>query len=405
MKAFFAIITVTICLLACKHRPSTLIAASRGVQVDTTAGSCPYLTKDHRNNLVLSWVKQQDSASFIYCYAVSQDEGATFGPVVEIPGSTNVHPHGENMPKIIFKPSGEIIAAWGAANPNPKNKYSGLVYYSQSFDEGKTWTTPRSLTPDTASFDQRYFDMALLPDGEAGIVWLDNRKPWKKEGSGMYYAVTREKEGFQNEKLISGPCCQCCRTDLYVDRNKNIHVLYRAILNDSIRDMVHMVSTDQGGSFSQPQKISEDNWAVSGCPHTGPAMAETPKGLHFTWFTGGKGAGIYYNHSADNGKTFTARDSVSGKTAKHCQIASLPNGKVLIVWNEGFVKDNTVNNRIGIEERDASGNTTAKDYVTPEGNNASFPVIYPVNEKKAVVAYTEKNGNKDQVLFKQVSLE
>ena len=69
-----------------------------------------------------------------------QDEGKTFGKPVEIPGSTNVHPHGENMPKVIFKPSGEIIAAWGAANPNPKNPYSGLVYYSQSFDKGKTWT-------------------------------------------------------------------------------------------------------------------------------------------------------------------------------------------------------------------------------------------------------------------------
>ena len=405
MKPVFAI-TVLVCyLMACNHRPSTLIAASQGVQVDTGAGSCPFLTKDHRNNLVLSWVKQKDSTSFIYCYAISPDEGTTFGPVVEIPGSTTVHPHGENMPKIIFKPSGEIIAAWGAANPNPKNKYSGLVYYSQSFDEGKTWTAPRSLTQDTASFDQRYFDMALLPDGEAGMVWLDNRKPWKKDGSGLYYAVTSGKEGFQNEKLISGPCCQCCRTDLYVDRNKNIHVLYRAILNDSIRDMVHIVSTDKGGSFTTPKKISEDNWAVRGCPHTGPAMAENGNGLHFTWFTGGGKAGVYYNHSADNGKTFTARDSVSGKTAKHCQIAALPGGRLLIVWNEGILKDNIVNNRIGVEERDENGKTTVKDYITPEGNNASFPVILPVNEKKAVVAYTEKTGTKDQVLFRQVSLE
>ena len=165
---------------------------------------------------------------------MSIDEGKTFGKAIEIPGSTNVHPHGENMPKVIFKPSGEIIAAWGAANPNPINQYSGLVYYSQSFDEGKTWTKPRSLTDDTASFDQRYFDMALLPNGEAGITWLDNRKQWNKEGSGLYYAVTNGKNGFQNERLISGPCCQCCRTDLFIDTKKNIHVLYRAIINDSI---------------------------------------------------------------------------------------------------------------------------------------------------------------------------
>jgi hypothetical protein len=35
---------------------------------------------------------------------------------------------------------------------------------------------PQRLVADTASFDQRYYDVALLPDGEVGVVWLDNRK-------------------------------------------------------------------------------------------------------------------------------------------------------------------------------------------------------------------------------------
>jgi hypothetical protein len=39
------------------------------------------------------------------------------------------------MPKVIFKPSGEIIALWDAPNPNPKNNYSGLVYHTQSLDK------------------------------------------------------------------------------------------------------------------------------------------------------------------------------------------------------------------------------------------------------------------------------
>ena len=133
------------------------ITASQETIIDTTSGSCPYLTKDNKNNVVLSWIKQVDTATSIFCYAISTDEGKTFGKAVEIPGSTNVHPHGENMPKVIFKPSGEIIAAWGAANPNPKNQYSGLVYYSQSFDEGKTWTKPRSLTSRHSKFRPALF--------------------------------------------------------------------------------------------------------------------------------------------------------------------------------------------------------------------------------------------------------
>jgi hypothetical protein len=368
-------------------------------------GSCPYLTKDHNNNIVLSWIRQNDSASQIFCYAISQDAGKSFSKPIAIPGSENVKPHGENLPKIIFKPSGEIIAVWGAGNPNPKNKYSGLVYYAQSFDRGKTWSKATSLVKDTASFDQRYFDVAILPNGEAGIVWLDNRKTTNKEGSGLYYAATNGKSGFQHEKLISEPCCQCCRTDLFIDSKKNIHTIYRAILNDSIRDMVHIVSTDGGATFSQPIKISNDNWVINGCPHTGPAMAENEKGMHFAWFTAGGGAGIYYNNTHDEGHTFTSRDTVSGSTAKHSQIVSLPNGNILIVWNEAFTDAGAVSNRIGIEQRDAEGRRLMKQYITSETGQASYPVIQTVDENAAIVAYTQNINNKDYVFYKLVSIQ
>ena len=405
-KTLCLILLTSVLFSFCKTKSKKpAFTTSRETMIDTSSGSCPYLTKDDKGNVVLSWIKQVDATKALFCYAVSKDEGKTFSRVIEIPGSSNVHPHGENMPKILFKPSGEIIAAWGAANPNPANAYSGLVYYSQSFDEGKTWTKPRSITNDVASFDERYFDLALLPNGEAGIVWLDNRKTAAKEGSGLYYAVTDGKDGFKNEKLIAQPCCQCCRTDLYIDTRKNIHVLYRAIINDSIRDMVHIVSVNDGKTFSNPERISKDNWVISGCPHTGPAMTENSKGIYFTWFTGGNGAGIYFNTSTDNGQSFSARDSVSGKASKHCQITTLPNDHMLIAWNEGFADGQNYSSRIGLEEKDVSGKTITKDYITATTSNSSFPVICPINANKAIIAYTESVKNRDYVFIKQATFE
>ncbi|HTF30199.1 MAG TPA: sialidase family protein, partial [Flavitalea sp.] len=216
-----------------------------------------------------------------------------------IPNSGNIQPHGENLPKILFKPSGEILALWGAANPNQNNKYSGLVYYVQSFDDGKSWTIPRKLVNDTASYDQRYYDVALLRNGEAGIIWLDNRKTTSSEGSGLYFASTEGRNGFLHDRLISQPCCQCCRTDLFVDNKGFIHTLYRGIIQDSIRDMVHSVSKDGGKAFAKPVRISDDNWVINGCPHTGPSMTETNTGLAFAWFTGGKNKGCYFSGSKD----------------------------------------------------------------------------------------------------------
>ena len=138
MKKIVPLIAISILFLfqSCFNIEKKEIIVSDEAQIDTAQGSCSFLTKDNNGNIVLSWAKKVDSTKSVYCYAVSKNEGKTFEKAIEIPGSENVHPHGENMPKIIFKPSGEIIGVWGEANPNPKNVYSDLVYYSQSFDNG-----------------------------------------------------------------------------------------------------------------------------------------------------------------------------------------------------------------------------------------------------------------------------
>ena len=286
-------------------------------------GTSPYFTHDTKGNPVLSWARSVNDSSEVFCYSVSIDQGKSFGKPIVVPGSNNIHAHAENLPKIIFKPSGEIIALWGASNPNPKNKYSGLVFYAQSFDEGRTWTEPKTLVKDSASIDQRYYDVALMPNGEAAIIWLDNRKTSKKEGSALYFASTKGRDGFQDEQLVTEACCQCCRTDLFIDSKSGIHILYRGIIQDSIRDMLHIVSVDNGKTFSSPKRISDDNWVLKGCPHTGPAMTENENGLHFAWFTGGNNKGCYYANSVDNGKSFSPRNNISS-FGSHPQITSLP---------------------------------------------------------------------------------
>ncbi|MEO6812552.1 MAG: sialidase family protein [Ginsengibacter sp.] len=405
MKKIVPLIAISILFLfqSCFNIEKKEIIVSDEAQIDTAQGSCSFLTKDNNGNIVLSWAKKVDSTKSVYCYAVSKNEGKTFEKAIEIPGSENVHPHGENMPKIIFKPSGEIIGVWGEANPNPKNAYSDLVYYSQSFDNGKTWSAKNQLVKDTTAYDQRYFDVALLPNGEAAIVWLDNRKNTTKEGSALYYSETQGNKGFTNQRMIGEPCCPCCRTDLFVDSKKNIHVLYRAILNDTIRDMVHTVSVDNGKTFSEPERISKDNWVIKGCPHTGPAMSENKNGIQFTWFTAGGKAGIYYCYSEDNGKTFSNREMVSGPSSKHCQITSLDN-KMAIVWNENVVKQSTSSSRIGIEIRNENGERPFKQFITSETGTATFPVIKAINANAALVAYTESLNDRDYVRYKVVKL-
>lgn len=394
------LLTVTL-FFSCKTgKPDLHISATDALLIDTLPGSCPYLTKDSKGNILLSWVRTINDSSHIFCYATSAD-GKSFSTPVSIPASSNIHPHAENLPKIIAKPSGEMIALWGSANPNPKNKYSGLVFYSQSFDDGKTWNNARILTADTASFDQRYYDVALLPDGEAGIIWLDNRKTVSKEGSGLYFARTSGTSGFQNEQLISQPCCQCCRTELFIDTKGGIHALYRAILNDSIRDMVHTVSTNNGKNFSDPVRISNDNWILKGCPHTGPAMTENKMGLHFTWFTGAAKKGCFYTSSSDNGTSFAIPDSVSS-SGSHPQLASLTNGELLIVWDQIILHNNKPFKQIAIQKRSDDGISEGKHVLTNDSSDAAYPVITALPHNTAIIAYTEKKGKEDFIFCRMI---
>jgi len=379
------------------------VTPGAAVQLDSIPGQCPYLTKDNKGNTVLSWVRMINDSTSEFCYARNITSHSVSKPIV-IPNSQNIQPHGENLPKIIFKPSGEIIAFWGARNATPKNKYSGLIFFTQSFDDGKTWTAPKRLITDTSSFDQRYYDVALLSDGEVGVIWLDNRKTTTSEGSALYFMKTEGDKGFVGSgTLISESCCQCCRTKLLVDRRGSIHAIYRGILENSVRDMVHIVSIDGGKSFSSPNRISPDNWVIKGCPHTGPSMTENEEGIHFTWFTGGKERGSYYTKSTDNGNSFLVRDSVSSM-GSHPQITCLPSGELLIAYEEDNQLENRFVKRIAVQIRNAAGGQESRAFITNLDHSASYPVLSASNNQEVVVAYTRDINDKPYVAYQKVSV-
>jgi len=386
------------------HDKKVDTGANHLLALDDKPGTCPYLTKNVNGELVVGWARMNVDSSYVFCYATSTDAGGSFSHPVLIPGSSKVQPHGENLPKIVFKPSGEIIALWGVANANPKNRYSGLVYYSQSFDKGATWSAAKPLVNDTSSYDQRYFDVALLPNGEAAVIWLDNRKSTEKEGSSLYYASTSGRNGFENEKKITEGCCQCCRTDLFIDSKAGIHVLYRGILKDSIRDMLHSVSADGGKNFSTPKLISNDNWVIRGCPHTGPAMIENKEGLNFAWFTGGPNKGCYFTKSTDNGNTFTGHDKING-AGSHPQVSVLPDQRLAIVWDEPVQVQDKYFRKIGLQMREANGKAQSIQYVTPDTVQASYPVISSLTNHQAFVAFTVNREGKEYVMYEKVEIK
>lgn len=399
------------------HNKTDSLQSATKIVADQNS-SIPGLTRDRFNRPVISWVQALSENRFQFCYAISPDMGKTFSEPVIVTPSTSISPHAENAPKLLFKPSGEIIAVWGVTETSlkqgkiafqeehathqsgkiieaKKSKYAGQIYYSQSFDEGANWTAARPLVNDPAGFDQRYFDIALNKRGEAVIIWLDNRKESTKEGSALYIATSHEQEGFQQQHKIAETTCQCCRTKLHIDEKQQIHVVYRAILNDSIRDMVHQVSSDEGRSFSTPKRIHEDNWVVRTCPHTGPTMTSNRAGLHFAWYSAAPAKASYYAQSTDNGGHFSEYAALS-ELARHPQMASLGNGEIALVWDEVSRSGPSPTTSITIEWKSADGKTTSRQSLTNPEEMASYPVLIPL-EEGCMVAYQVKTAKGQRI--------
>ncbi|WP_153042766.1 exo-alpha-sialidase [Rufibacter ruber] len=391
--------------VGCQQKPAQEEQAGpKRISLNHLKASSPYLTKDHKGNPVLSWVQAQDTAGhYLLYYARSTDQGHTFAPPQAIPTSAGVYPHDENLSKLVFKANGDILAVFAVQNPSNQNSYAGLVRYTQSFDSGKTWSPARQLAQDAEnSIDERYFDLALLPSGEVAAIWLDSRKNTVKEGSSLYFSSTSGRQGFTYEKVIDRQLCQCCRTDLFVDGRGHLHAAYRAILNDSIRDMMHLVSTDNGQTFQPRERISVDNWVINGCPHTGPTLAWTRSGLHAAWYTMGGGSGVFYTHKPQAG-AFAPREAVSTlASAKHPQLVSFGNEQLALVWDEQVPQAKPFRGRIGLQVRDATGAPVQQSFITADTVSASYPVVVGVGDSHLLVAYTQKQGGASEVWYQRL---
>ena len=399
----FFLLILTLLFTSCNKSGSTEVLSdslSNFVLISnkSSVSEASFLTSDHKGNPVLTWVEKSINGVFLY-YAISLDTGRTFGVPVRVPTTKGLSSHNESMPKIAFKRNGDAVVVFQKRKPTSENQYAGVLLYTQLLEGSKNWSNPKMLHSDTSNgIGRNFFDITRLPDGEIGAIWLDGRNKYEN-GSSVYFAKTNAKNGFDSEIQIGEKTCQCCRTDIYVDHKDNINVAYRDILKDSIRDIVHVISKDLGSTFSLPVVISEDNWVLNGCPHSGPVMAETSSGLDFFWFTRGGGTGVYHTSKEFMNQNFTKRELINLQ-ARHPQAASLSKDEVAIVWDEYYEKTDSYCNRIRVLIKNKSKENIS-NYITSESINALYPAVLKLNNGNLLISWTQKIDGDSQVCYKQ----
>ena len=365
------------------------------------AGAVPRLTTDAAGNPLLSWVEKTGEKEAAFYFAVSKN-GETFGEKILVKAPANLSVHAEGMPKIAVKSDGTLLAVFEVPRPVPESRFAGDLLYTMSADNGKTWAEPKPVHQDAAPGKSHSFsDITRLPNGEIGIVWLDEKLPGQ-EGRPVVFAQTTKGKGFGPAVLVDENACQCCRTNVFVDSQKRIHLTYRDMLPNGAgkiadRDISTAVSTDGGKTFSKPQVVFADHWQVNACPHAGPVVAQAGNDVFMTWFSGKENATGLRLARLGSDKLVA---SVLSNRAKHPQV-SAANGRLVWVWDESISKDGsgemgTFVQRIGM--RTMTGQTvSATTYLTPETADATYPAVL-ATKNGVLVAYEQTKDKQNAVI-------
>jgi hypothetical protein len=169
----------------------------------------------------------------------------------------------------------------------------------------------------------------------------------KRHGSGTYDGVAMAQlsglfygqPGVAERELAKG-VCYCCKTSLAAGPDGMLAAAWRHVYADNFRDIAVSVSRDGGGTFTAPARISEDGWAINGCPDDGPAVAVDGTGtIHVVWPTVLQGPqperAIFYT-STRAGVSFRPRVRVPTSTRQptHPQIVLERSGRIVVAWDE-----------------------------------------------------------------------
>ncbi|MDR8389987.1 glycoside hydrolase [Aliifodinibius sp. S!AR15-10] len=393
-------IPVLFVLLAGCSNNSKVGQSTQRISVANKTADYLQLTSRQNENIIAWWVETDQKSGVKYVYfSRSRNSNLNFNSKNIIPASEGVNAGGEHMPKLVIKADGTYVLVFAIRNKDSNAQFASSVLYSQSFDEGKSWSEPALIHTDTDQDNSHGFpDVILLPDGEVGAIWLDGRH--HLDHSVIYFSKTDGKLGFGEDKRIGGPTCQCCKLDMYVDSDKILHLVYRGLSQNNIRDIMHLKSTDNGASFSKPTRISKDNWKIMGCPHNGPSITESDGELYIVWYTQGGEEGLYYAASEDDGDSFTARKKLA-ESAMHPYVGSIGSTTVA-VWDERYKTEENVYRRIKLGHISSEGKIFI-NYITSVSVEANAPYLSKLTNNESIISWTQTTNNGHELYFQRKS--
>ena len=292
---------------------------------------------DNNGRLWTVWV----NSGFLYI-SYSDDKGTSFSRAQKVNSiAEKVSARHEHRPKIKVSKNGNIYLSWTA---KLKKRFTGNIRFSKSLDNGKSFSLPITVNDNRDMISHRFDTLGVNKNGDIYISWLDKRDRHKADiagkkynGAAAYFSVSLDEgRSFSENIKLADNSCECCRMSMAFDQNDYPVIAWRHIYGDNIRDH-SIVSFKNRLEPRQPDRLSNDNWKIDGCPHHGPSLSISDSNIyHAVWFNDAKNKhGVFYANSLDAGKSFSQSIEVGQYKyqASHADITTI--GKsVYITWQE-----------------------------------------------------------------------
>lgn len=314
----------------------------------------PELTRLSNGNYVLSW--QEPLSGGGYRFAMAIGKPGKWSDVRTIASSPNLSMFTADLPGIAELPGGALMAYWEMKDLREGDRYDTVIATAVSHDAGKTWFSSKQPYGDVLSGQHSFLSWFPAQDG-VGLIWLDAQQRslmrhtsigQDRMGSvGLRYAHLNPAGETTHESFIDPIACECCPTSASLTSRGPV-VVYRGRQEDvgtkpwevrgdraTIRDIYIM--RFQGGMWSEPHLVHQDNWLINACPDNGPAVDADGSNAAVAWWTRSENTPkALVAFSEDSGDTFGPAIRLDqGKAEGQVTVALLPGGKAAVVgWLE-----------------------------------------------------------------------
>ncbi len=280
----------------------------------------PNLTKNVKNELILSWVERTKNGHRMMLAVNQKDQWSKAKTVAE---GDNWFVNWADFPSTVSLANGTIWAHY-LVKSSP-GTYAYDVVMKSSKDNGDTWSKPIVVNDDGTHTEHGFVSLWPWSSSEVTITWLDGRMTAGTTSHDhetmstdentnkvmtLRAAVFSDDGKKSKEWLIDQRTCDCCQTDAAVTDNGPI-IIYRNRDMKETRDIY--TSRFLNGKWTAGIPISKDNWFMPACPVNGPAISALQNHVWTAWYTSADNSpAIRAAYSSNSGKTYKTKTFFNG---------------------------------------------------------------------------------------------